>query len=108
MCALTGSIAVLFLNSVFIDKILIGGNVQNAVIILRVLLCAGLITAAAMALNEKIRCRISRQLNVSINSGFIQHLLRLPIEFFAERSEGDLWPTGRAQACRWVLPSAAC
>ena len=90
VCALTGSAAALFLNSVFIDKILIGGNLQNAAIILRVLLCAGLITAAAMALNEKIRYRIGRQLNLSINSGFIQHLLKLPIEFFAQRSEGDL------------------
>ena len=105
MCALTGSIAVLFLNSVFIDKILIGGNVQNAVIILRVLLCAGLITAAAMALNEKIRCRISRQLNVSINSGFIQHLLRLPIEFFAQRSEGDL---ANRQSAGMQMGSAIC
>lgn len=90
ICALIGSAAVLFLNSVFIDKILISGNTSNLRIILQVILCAGLITATAMAFDIHIRYRVGRQLNVRINSGFMAHLLRLPIEFFAQRSEGDL------------------
>ena len=90
ICMLAGGGAALFLNSVFIDKILIGGNMQNLAVVLRVLFCAGLIAAAVMALNESIRCRIGKQLNMRINAGFIRHLLKLPIEFFAQRSEGDL------------------
>lgn len=90
LCVLAGTGAMLFLNSVFIDKILIGGNVQNLAIILRILLCAGLITASAIAINKNISHRIGKHLNVRINSGFIEHLLKLPIEFFLQRNEGDL------------------
>ncbi len=90
LCALTGSAATLFLNSVFIDKVLINGNLQNLTVVIRTLFCAGLIMAAAAALNENIRHRIGMRLNMRINSGFIGHILRLPIEFFAQRSEGDL------------------
>ena len=90
LCALTGSAAMLFLNSVFIDRILIGGNPQNLTVVLRTLLCAGIITAAAAALNENVRHRLGMRLNMRINSGFIGRMLRLPIEFYSQRSEGDL------------------
>lgn len=90
LCAIIGSGAVLFLNSVFIDRILIGGNVQSLRIILRVLLYAGLISVSSMIFTENIRHRIGKKLNMRINAGFINHLLKLPIEFFAQRSEGDL------------------
>lgn len=99
LCALVGSGAVLFLSSVFIDKILIGGNTQNLRILLQVLLCAGLITAASVVLDENMRCRIGKQLNTRINSGFIEHLLKLPIEFFSQRSEGDLANRQNANMC---------
>lgn len=90
MCALIGNMAVLFLNSVFIDRILIGGNLQNLRIVIQTLLCAGLIAAASAALNESARYRLGMRLNLMINSGFIRRILRLPVEFFAQRSEGDL------------------
>lgn len=90
LCALIGNMAVLFLNSIFIDRILIGGNLQNLRIVLQTLLCAGLIAAAAAALGESARYRLGMRLNLMINSGFIRRMLRLPVEFFAQRSEGDL------------------
>ncbi len=90
LCAVTGSIALMFLNSVFIDKILIAKNVQNLEIVLKMLLCAGLIIVASMVFNENIRHRIGKQLNMRINSGFMERMLKLPIEFFLQRSEGDL------------------
>lgn len=90
LCALIGNMAVLFLNSVFIDRILIGGNLQNLRIVLQTLLCAGLIAAASAVLNESARYRLGMRLNLMINSGFIRRILRLPVEFFAQRSEGDL------------------
>ena len=90
LCALIGSAAVLFLNSVFIDKILIDGNTQNLKIVLQILICSGLITALSLVIDENIRYKTGKQLNVRINSGFIEHILKLPIEFFSQRSEGDL------------------
>lgn len=90
LCAILGSGAALFLNSVFIDKVLIDENAQNLGVVLRTLLCAGMITAAAAVLQANIRREVGRQLNMEINAGFIRRLLRLPVEFFAQRSEGDL------------------
>ena len=90
MCALVAGAAALFLNSVFIDRILIGKNTQGLKALLGVLLCSGLITAGAAALSESVRHRISQRLNVYINSGFIGHILKLPIDFFSQRGEGDL------------------
>ena len=90
LCALLGGAAVLFLNRVYIDKVLIGDNLPLLRPILGVLLCAGLIAAAAMALEESIRHRVGRRLNLRINATLFHHLLRLPMEFFAQRSSGDL------------------
>ena len=90
LCAVIGGGAMLFLNSAFIDKILVDGNTQDLDVIVKTLLCAGLISAFAVAFNEKIRHNIGKQLNLKINLGFIERMLRLPIEFFLQRSEGDL------------------
>ena len=90
LCMVLGSAAILFLNSVFINKILIQGNLQNLSVVLLTLVCSGLITAVAMIMNETMMHRLGKQLNLRINSGFIRRMLRLPIEFFAQRSEGDL------------------
>lgn len=99
ICVIIGSSAVMFLNSIFIDRILISGNIQNLATILRVLLCTGIITVAAIALNENILYRLGKQLNMRINFGFIRRMLRLPIEFFAQRNEGDLANRQNANMC---------
>lgn len=90
ICALIGSASILFLNSVFIDRVIIAGNLQNIPVVIKILICAGLITAGAFALLENIRHSIGLHLNLRLNSGFMERILKLPIEFFAQRSEGDL------------------
>ncbi|MBO4898039.1 MAG: ATP-binding cassette domain-containing protein [Clostridia bacterium] len=84
------AVSVLFLNSIFIDKILISGNTKNLLNILSVLLFAGIISVMTMILNIAIKKRAGRLLNIDINTGFIEHILRLPIDFFKNRNEGDL------------------
>ncbi len=90
LIVMLGTISVLFLNSIFIDKILIAGNDRNLKIILQVLLGAGVLSALAMTISISIKRRIGKILNIDINTGFIEHILRLPIDFFKNRSEGDL------------------
>lgn len=90
LCAIAAGISVIFLSSVFIDTVLIGTNTHNLAAVLQILLCAGLINTASIAFQENMRHRMGKQLNLHVNLGFIQHLLRLPVEFFAQRSEGDL------------------
>lgn len=114
LCAVAAGAAALFLNSVFIDKILIGKNVQNLKTVLGVLICTGLITAASTAFSEGSRCRISKILNVRINSGLIRHILKLPIEFFSQRGEGDLtnrlntsMMTGE-RVTKLIVPAVGC
>ena len=90
LIVMLGTVSVLFLNSIFIDKILIAGNDRNLKIIFQVLLGAGVLSAVAMAISISIKTRIGQVLNIDINTGFIEHILRLPIDFFKNRSEGDL------------------
>ena len=90
LIVMLGTVSVLFLNSIFIDKILIAGNDRNLKIILQVLLGAGVLSVIAMTISISIKRRIGQILNIDINTGFIEHILRLPIDFFKNRSEGDL------------------
>ena len=95
-----GTVSVLFLNSIFIDKILVSGNLRNLRIIIEVVLAAGVLSVGAMIINVRIKKRIGQLLNIDINTGFIEHILRLPIEFFKNRNEGDL--TNRQNATMYM------
>lgn len=99
LCAVIASAAVIFLGSVFVDTILIGANSHNLMMILRILLCAGSIGVATMLLFESVSHRVGKQLNTQINFGLIEHLLKLPIGFYAQRSEGDLTNRQNAAMC---------
>lgn len=90
LCAIIGSSGVMLVNSVFIERTLIASNTRTLRIILQTLMCAGLISASSMFLTENIRHTIGKKLNMLINAGFIEHLIKLPIEFFTQRREGDL------------------
>lgn len=90
LVVMLGTVSALFLNSIFIDRILIAGNDRNLAVILQVLLAAGALSAAAMVVNIWIKKRIGQMLNIDLNTGFIEHILKLPIVFFKSRNEGDL------------------
>lgn len=90
LIVMLGTISILFLNSIFIDKILIAGNYRNLNIIIEVILAAGMLSVGAMIINVRTKKRIGKLLNIDINTGFMEHILRLPIEFFKNRNEGDL------------------
>jgi NHLM bacteriocin system ABC transporter peptidase/ATP-binding protein len=79
-----------FLNSVYIDRIIINGSIESLRIVLKALLCAGFIILAGMLLEENIRHRTGKLLNLKINFGFMQRLLNLPIEFYSQRNAGEL------------------
>lgn len=89
-CAWIAGFVTLFLNSAFIDNILNKGNIQNIYAIWTLLLYAGSITLSVLALSGKIRHSIGELLNISINISFMEHIMKLPIEFFSMRSGGDL------------------
>ena len=89
-CAWIAGFVLLFLNSAFIDSILNQQNTQNISIIWTFLLYAGLITLCVIALNADIRHKAGKLLNIEINLKFMEHIIKLPIEFFSMRSGGDL------------------
>jgi len=90
LCAVIASAALLFINSIFIDKILIRGNHHNMETLLQVLICAGVISAAALIIGERIKIMTAKHLNATINLGFMRRIFMLPIEFFSQRNSGDL------------------
>lgn len=89
-CIIIGSTVLMFAGTAFIDKVLIGSNAQGLSVIIKAMLCAGVLAASAMAFTENIRYRIAKRLNLSINSQFIERLLHVPADFFSQRSAGDL------------------
>ena len=90
LCLLAGGMTILFLNSVYIDNVIINGNTHSLSIIIGVLLVSGCICFTAVCLREGIIWRVGRLLNARISTDFIDRVLRLPIEFFSGRNPGDL------------------
>ena len=89
-CLLAGSMAIMFLNSVYIDNVIIDGNAHSLSIILGVLLISGCICFTAACLREGIIWRVGKVLNTRISADFIDRVLKLPVEFFSGRNPGDL------------------
>ena len=90
LCLLAGSMAIMFLNSVYIDNVIIIGNSHSLTTILGVLLVSGCICFTAVCLREGIIWRVGMILNARISADFIDRVLKLPIEFFSGRNPGDL------------------
>ena len=96
LCMIVGNTAMLFLDSKFIDSVIINNNTKSLYYLLTTLFVSGSICIAAIVLRETLMWRLGRFISTKINTDFIIKLLRLPIEFFMNRSAGDL--TGRQNA----------
>jgi NHLM bacteriocin system ABC transporter peptidase/ATP-binding protein len=84
------SIAVPVFSRVFVDRILVGGLHDW----LRPLLIAMSLAAAAAAaitwLQQSALLKMEMSLSLSGSAKFFWHVLRLPMEFFAQRDSGDI------------------
>jgi NHLM bacteriocin system ABC transporter peptidase/ATP-binding protein len=74
---------------VFVDNVLIGGQGWVTPLLLGMGLTAAL-RAAVTWLQQYYLLRLETRLAISTSSEFLRHLLRLPIEFYTQRSAGDI------------------
>lgn len=96
ICMLSAGIVLPFINSLYIDKIIINGSVENLKMLNIILLVTGFILVIGIITNVNIRQKLRKELNEKINFGFIKRIMKLPIEFFSQRSAGEL--SGRHNA----------
>ena len=87
---LIASMAVMVINSVYIDNVIIEENMKVLGFIIGVLLFCGTIRFMTLCLRQTLMWRVGKLLSARISTDFIDRLLRLPIDFFSGRSAGDL------------------
>lgn len=77
-------------NTVFIDQYLVRRMSDWVVPLLLVMGLIMLMNAALTWLQQRYLLRLETKLAVGMSSGFLKHILRLPIEFFSHRSPGEI------------------
>lgn len=79
-----------FFNSVYIDNILLTGNMGN---FNRLIVSMAVVIALSFlsnALVSKLGYEIERSININLSVGFMEKILKLPIVFFSQRTPGEL------------------
>ncbi len=79
-----------FFNSVYIDNILLTGNVGNFSTLIVSMAVVILLSFISTTLVSKLSYEIERNINISLSIGFMEKILRLPIVFFNQRTPGEL------------------
>jgi len=79
-----------FFNSVYIDKILMSGSLENMMVMIVFMIISMLIVTAAVSVYLKMQFQMIRNMGISINSRFMWKIMSYPIEFFSQRNPGEL------------------
>lgn len=77
-------------SKIFIDDILVGGSSDWLRPLILGMVLTGVLRAALTALRQHHLSMLEIKLAISTSSKFFMHILRLPIEFFAQRYAGDI------------------
>ncbi len=75
---------------VFVDYYLVGGQSQWVLPLLMGMGLTALVRAALTWMQQHYLLRLETRLSLASASQFMWHILRLPIEFFTQRSAGDI------------------
>lgn len=84
------SISVPLFTNIFFDEILSGRNRDWSTVFVTALMVVALFSFVLELMKEKYTKRIAGSLALKGNVGYLNHLLRLPMSFFAMRYAGDL------------------
>jgi NHLM bacteriocin system ABC transporter peptidase/ATP-binding protein len=100
------------LVKVFVDEVLIRGYATWLFPLILALMLSILLGGATTWLQQHVLMRLQMKLAVVIGAGFLWHVLRLPLQFFSQRQNGDL--VSRVQSANHLamlmagpLPTAA-
>lgn len=77
-------------SKVFVDSILIKGSMLWLKPVLLAMAVATLIRALLTYLQQRSLLRLEMKLSLGSSCAFLWHVLRLPVEFFAQRFSGDI------------------
>lgn len=77
-------------SKVFIDNILVKGQVEWARPLLWLMAATALITVVLAWLQQTNLLRLRVKLSLTSSAKFLGHILKLPLEFFSQRFTGDL------------------
>ena len=77
-------------SRVFVDNILVQGSHSWAKPLLLLMAIAAIVRGLLTFLQQRGLARLELKLALGASSRFFWHLLRLPMEFFAQRSAGDI------------------
>ena len=89
-CILIAGGVLPFLSSVYINRVLLDGKIQQLSFVIAVLLVCLLLAFFGGVIKAHTINRIAKQINAKLNFGFFEHILKLPIEFFFQRNTGEL------------------
>jgi NHLM bacteriocin system ABC transporter peptidase/ATP-binding protein len=84
------NIAVPVFERVFVDRVLVGGMQDWLHPLLLAIALAALAIAALTYLQQSALRKMEMSLSLSGSAQFFWHLLRLPMEFYAQRDSGDI------------------
>ncbi len=77
-------------SKIFIDRFLLGGQVDWLRPLLVFMAATAIIQAALTFLQQRSLLRLESKLAISSSGKFFWHILRLPMEFFGQRYAGDI------------------
>ncbi|PYR70369.1 MAG: NHLP family bacteriocin export ABC transporter peptidase/permease/ATPase subunit [Acidobacteria bacterium] len=77
-------------NKVFVDEVLIKGLATWIKPLLWLMGAGALVTAALTWLQQTYLLRLESTMSLTMSSRFLWHVLRLPVDFFAQRFAGDI------------------
>jgi ATP-binding cassette subfamily C protein len=83
-------LAVPVFGQIFVDEILVGGKRDWLTVLLVAMVATAILRAVLTRLQRAYLIRMLMRLSVGMSSGFLWHVLQLPIGFFFARSPGDL------------------
>ena len=89
-CVLASGGVLPFLSSVYINRVLLDGKIQQLSFVTAVLLACLLLAFLGGVIRVSTINRVVKQLNAKLNLVFFEHILKLPIEFFLQRNSGEL------------------
>jgi ABC-type bacteriocin/lantibiotic exporter with double-glycine peptidase domain len=90
LCLLVPGLIVPVFGMVFVDEVLVGGQIELLPMLLVAMGATVALRAALTYLQRVSLMKLMARLGVKMASGFLWHALRLPVAFYLARSPGDL------------------
>jgi NHLM bacteriocin system ABC transporter peptidase/ATP-binding protein len=96
LCLILPGLLIPVFSMVFVDQILVAGQVEWVPALLGVMIATALVRASLTGVQRAYLVKLMSRLGVKMSSSFLWHALRLPVNFYLARSPGDLADRVRA------------